>query len=149
MNQLGQVACEHFEEARATHKPTNELTHYLITAAQFYHQALELLPPNAVDDLAVAHNQLGNIYNDAGDLDRALTHYREAVRYFEAAGDVYHAATVRFNVAIGLANAGRVPDALAYAQAALQGFSTFGDRAAADIQDTQGLIALIQQQMQP
>lgn len=143
VGQLGQVAYEHFNEARAA----DQLTHHLQTAADFYHQALDLLPPNAVDSLAVAHNALGVIYRNAGDLDRALTHYREAIRYWEAAGNLYHSAGARFNVAIALLNAGRLQDALVYAQAALRGYFTFGDRAAADIQDTQGLIAKIEQAM--
>ena len=157
---LGTVAYERFKEARdATPTPALPLPgggsreevmrQHLNTALDYYHQALDLLPPNAVNDLAVAHNQLGNFYEGAGDLDRALTHYREAARYFEAAGAIYNAATVRRNVSLALLDTDRLADALAYAQAALRGFSTFGDRAADMIQRTQGLIALIQQKMQP
>jgi tetratricopeptide (TPR) repeat protein len=149
VGQLGYVAWERFKEARTANKPTNELTHYLTTALNYYHQALDLLPPDAVDDLAVTHNQLGLCYQDAGDLDRALTHYREAIRYDEMSGNTYEAAKHRRNVALALLNAGRLPDALEYAQAALRGFATFGDRAAADIQDTQGLIERIQKRMSP
>jgi tetratricopeptide (TPR) repeat protein len=144
LNQLGAVAYERFKEARAADKPAEEPLRYLNDAARFYHQALDLLPPNAVNDLAVTHNQLGAIYGDAGDLDRALSHYREAIRYFEGAGDLYQAAATRFNVAIDLANAGRRADALLYAQAALRNFATYGDRAAAEIAKTQGLIARIE-----
>ena len=115
---------------------------------EFYHQALDLLPPNAVDDLAVTHNALGVIYDGAvGDLDRALPHYREAIRYFEAAGDLYQAAGTRFNVAVGLMQAGRLEDAREYAYAALRNYQTYGDRAAAEIQQAQGLIAEIEQLM--
>jgi tetratricopeptide (TPR) repeat protein len=103
-----------------------------------------LLPPNAVDDLAVTHNMLGSIYGDAGDLDRAVSHYRESIRYKELTGDVYGAATARFNVAVDLAKAGRLDDALLYAQAALRNFATYSDAAAEMIQKTQGLIAEIQ-----
>jgi tetratricopeptide (TPR) repeat protein len=39
-----------------------------------------------VDNLAVVHHQPGNIYYDAGDLDRALPYYREAIRYEEMQG---------------------------------------------------------------
>ena len=60
-----------------------------------YHQALELIPEDAVSDRAVTHNQLGNAYSHAGDIDRALPHYREAIRYFELAGGVYDAARTR------------------------------------------------------
>jgi tetratricopeptide (TPR) repeat protein len=147
VGQLGLVAYERFQEARAANQPTSQLANLLNSAAQFYHQALDLLPPNAVDDLAVTHNMLGCIYGDASDLDRALHHYREAIRYAEAANNLYEAARYRFNVAIDLANAGRFEDALDYAQAALRNYSTFGDRAAADIQDTQQLIAEIEQDL--
>jgi tetratricopeptide (TPR) repeat protein len=145
LGQLGYVAWERFKEARAANQPTDQLTNHLNAAAQFYHQALDLTPPNAVDDLAVVHNQLGNIYQDAGDLDRALTHYRESIRYKEGAGNLYGAALTRFNVALALRNAGRLDDALEYAQAALRNYSTFGDRAAEETQKTQRLIAAIEQ----
>ena len=115
--------------ARPTSQPTN-CSRHLNAALGFYHQALDLLPPNAVDDLAVTHNQLGIIYDDAGDLDRALPHYREAIRYSRNAGNLYGAARTRFNVALALRNAGRLADALEYAQAALRNFATYGDRAA-------------------
>lgn len=123
------------------------LLRHLNDALGFYHQALDLLPPNAVDDLAVAHSMLGSIYGDAGDLDRAMMHYREAIRYDELGGNLYESGKHRFNVALGLANAGRFDDALAYARAALRNYETYGDRAAADIQDTQGLIAKIERAM--
>jgi tetratricopeptide (TPR) repeat protein len=141
---LGIVSSERFREARAADKPAEEPLRYLNDAAQFYRQALDLLPPNAVNDLAVTHNQLGLIYGDAGDLDRALSHYRESIRYEEMQGNLYGAAQTRFNVAIGLANAGRLADALLYAQAALRNFTTYGDRAAAEVQETQGLIEWIE-----
>jgi tetratricopeptide (TPR) repeat protein len=144
---LGNVARERFKEAWAAKRPEEELLQHINDAARFYHQALDLLPPDAVDDLAVTHNQLGLIYDNAGDLDRALPHWREAIRYFEAAGALYNAAKARFNVAVALAQVGRLADAREYAHAALRNFQTYGDRAAADIQDTQGLIAMIEREM--
>ncbi len=99
---LGYVANERFKEAREAKKPEAEVLKHLNDAVQFYQQSLNLLPPNAVNDLAVAHNQLGNIYNSAGDLDRALPHYREAIRYTEATGNLYQAGQIRFNVALAL-----------------------------------------------
>jgi len=147
LSQLGQVAYERFKEARAASEPEENLLRHLNDAVRFYNQALELLPSNAVDDLAVAHNQLGNIYGDAGDFDRALSHWRESIRYKEAACNIYGAATTRRNVAIGLANAGRFSDAREYAYAALRNFETYGDRAAQEIQETRGLIEEIGQRM--
>jgi len=143
---LGLVAYERFLEARRAGAPAERLLEHLNQAARFYHQALDMLPPDAVDDLAVMHNQLGNVYGDAGDLERSLHHYREAIRYFEAAGDVYHAAVARRNVAIAFAQAGRLADALDYARAALRGYESCHS-AAGDIRDTQGLIARIEAEM--
>jgi tetratricopeptide (TPR) repeat protein len=148
LSQLGLVAYERFKEARAANKPEEELLRHLNASVQFYQQALAMTPPNAVDDLAVVHNQLGVIYDEgAGDLDRALPHYRECIRYGEAAGNLYGAARTRFNVALALRDAGRLADAREYALAALRNFQTYGDRAAAEIQKTQGLIAEIERAM--
>ncbi len=91
------------------------------------------------------HNQLGIIYWRAGDIDRALQHYQQAIRYIVAAGDTFRAGQTRYNVAIALLQAGRLGDARAYAEAALTDFLSFGDRAADDIQKTEKLIALIDQ----
>jgi tetratricopeptide (TPR) repeat protein len=142
--QLGLVAYERFKDARTAKRPEQELLQHLNAAVGFYQQALTLLPPNAVNDLTVVHGMLGNIYGDTNDLDRALVHYRESIRLKEVAGNIYGAGITRRNVAIDLANAGRLNDALLYAQAALRNFATYGDRAAVDIQDTQRLIAQIE-----
>ena len=145
--QLGLVAYEHFMEARTAKRPEKELFQHLGDAVEFYQQALALFPPNAMDRLAVTHNQLGNIYDDVGDLDRALSHYREAIRHNEGTGNLYAAAQTRLNVALTLRDAGRLADAREYAYAALRNYQTYGDRAAADIQETQGLIAEIERVM--
>jgi tetratricopeptide (TPR) repeat protein len=147
VGQLGCVAWERFKEARAANEPEEELLRHLNTAAQFYHQALDLLPANAVDDLAVTHNQLGGVYFAAGDVERALHQAREAIRYEEMQGNLYGAAQSRGNVALALTQAGRLADAREYALAALRNYETYGDRAAAEIQRTQGLIAEIEQAM--
>jgi len=146
-NQFGLVAYERFNEARAAKQPEAELHHHLNEAVGFYHQALDLQPENAVNNLAVTHNQLGNIYDDAGDLDRALPHYRDAIRYAESGNNLYEAARTRLNVAVALMNAGRLSDAVEYARAALRNFETYGQAAAAEIQKTQQLLAKIEQAM--
>ena len=51
------------------------------------------------------------------------------------------------NVALALVRAGRLADAREYAHAALRNYQTYGDRAAADIQETQELIAEIEGEM--
>jgi tetratricopeptide (TPR) repeat protein len=50
--QLGYVAFERFHEARSAGRPAAELVGHLNTALGFYHQALDLLPANAINDLA-------------------------------------------------------------------------------------------------
>lgn len=82
LNQLGYVAYERFEEAMTAKKPEKELLSHINDALQYYNKALEMTPSNAVNGLAVTHNQLGLIYRDVGDLDQALSHYRTiAIRY--------------------------------------------------------------------
>ncbi len=141
--QLGSVALERFLDAREAGRPEQELLEHLNQAVRHYHDALDLLPANAVADRTMTHAQLGNVYGDAGDRDRALPHYREAIRLAEQTGDVYTAAKLRFNVAFFLAPSGRFDEALAYARAALQNCQSFGPRASALAENTQRLIAEI------
>jgi tetratricopeptide (TPR) repeat protein len=96
----------------------------------------------------VTHNQLGAIYYDAGDLDRALSHYRDSIRYNEVAGNLYSAALTRYNVALVLIRSGRFVDALDYANAALHNYETYGEGAAEKIQKTRNLIAQIEKALQ-
>lgn len=121
---------------------------FLNQAAGWYYEALELLPEDAVDDMAGIHNELGRVYNEAGDLDRALPHNQKAIRYREAQGDLYGASDTRYNAALGLASAGRFADALAYAEEALRGYASYGECAAADVAETRELIEQIQRAMQ-
>ncbi len=144
-SQLGIVALVRCRDARQAREPYDTLLVHFNTAAENFFQALTLLPADAVSSLAVAHNALGNTYGEAGDLDHALPHYRNAIGYYEQAGDVYNAGATRFNMAVALTEAGRFQDALEYARAARRNFATFGDRALEDIQKTDRLIAQIEQ----
>lgn len=134
-------------DARAARQPAEEVLRHINEALQLYQQALELTPSDAVYDLAVMHNQLGNIYNSVDDCDHALPHYRDAIYYFEATGALYNAAVSRFNVAGALHGAGRLADAQEYAYAALRNFETFGGRATEMIRSTQRLIEEIEQDL--
>ena len=145
LGQLGFVAFERSKEAREAGKPEREVLGHLKEAVRLYGEALELIPPNAIGDLAVGHNALGAIFADAGKLDDALRHYREAIRYEEMQGNLYGAAQTQHNVAVALAKAGRLADAKEYALAALRNYQTYGDRAADKIQKTLQLIGLIEQ----
>jgi tetratricopeptide (TPR) repeat protein len=141
LGQLGSVAYERFRQTRASEQPEAELLRHFNEAARLYHEALGLLPPDAVDDLAVAHHQLGAIYRDDGDLDRALPHDQKSIHYEEVQGNLYGAAQTRYNVAVGLLAAGRRADALEYAEAALRGFEPYGEGAKGDIEDARRLVA--------
>ncbi|WP_295440815.1 tetratricopeptide repeat protein [uncultured Thiodictyon sp.] len=141
--QLGAVAWEQAYEAKAA-GDAQQVSTRVREALGHYHQALDLLPADAVNSLSVAHNQLGMIYKNIGQLDQALPHYQQAIRLFEGAGDHHHAAAARYNVAIALLQANRHTDALDYARAALQGFQRYGERAQRDIDDAQALIRHIQ-----
>ncbi|MEI7644831.1 MAG: CHAT domain-containing protein [Chloroflexales bacterium] len=144
MGQLGYVARENFLEAQQAGEPEAVLLEHLNNALRAYQEVLGMFPPDAVNELATAHNQLGLIYMNAGQIDQAVVHYREAIRYNEQAGDLYGAAQTRENVAIAYANAGRLADALLFAQAALRNFVQFGPAAAQAAAKVQGLIARIE-----
>ena len=145
VGQLGMVARERFKGARTAKRPVEEIARHLAEAARLYEQALEMMPATAVTERGTFHNQLGNTYQDAGDIDRALHHYQQDIRCCEQTGDIFGAGQTRENVGIALLNAGRLSDARAYADAALANYRTFGDRAANDIQSTERLIARIDQ----
>jgi len=141
--QLGAVAYQRFSDGRKAAKPGAELRGHLNSALGLYMQALDLFPPNAIGDLAVIHHQIGNIYNAAGDLDRALEHYRKSIGFEESAGNIFGAAQSRYIVASALAQGGRFADAKEYAVAALRNYETYGAGASKEIQNTLELIAQI------
>jgi tetratricopeptide (TPR) repeat protein len=145
IGQMGRIALDRFLEAREAKRPIEELARHLGEAARLYEQSLEMLPGTDITTRGTVHNQLGIIYRNAGDADRALRHYQEAIRCRELRNDFFSAGHTRHNVALALLNAGRPHDALAYAEAALANFLSFGERAAAEIQKTEGLIAGIKE----
>jgi tetratricopeptide (TPR) repeat protein len=147
VGQLGLVAYERFLEARTAKRSSEEIARHITEAAQLYERALDMIPATAVTERGIAHNQLGIIYRNAGDIDRALHHYRRSIQYGDKAGNIFLAGERRANVAIALRGAGRLSDARAYAEAALANFRTFGDRAADPIQKTERMIAQINEEL--
>ena len=146
LSELGYIALERFLQGREAKEADEVLSTHLNNAFQFYQRALALTPPDAIASLAVKHSALGGIYSEAGDLENALIHWREAIRYKETLGDLYDAARSRYAIAEALANVGRFADARDYADAALSNFETY--RATDWIQKTRGLIEWIEQQTQ-
>ena len=64
LGQLGAVAWEQAKEAQAA-GDAQQVNTQVRAALGHYHQALDLLPADAVNDLSVTHNQLGLIYDRA------------------------------------------------------------------------------------
>jgi tetratricopeptide (TPR) repeat protein len=122
LKQLGSVAHCRFVETAKARRPAEECLKYLSQARDCTEQALNLTPANAARDLATTHNQLGNIYRDVGEIQMALHHYRESIRYWEGMQGRFQAGQNRYNAAITLAMAGHFPDARDWAQAALRDF---------------------------
>jgi len=105
----------------------------------------ENIPPTAVSELAAVHNALGNVYRHAGRFGEAQRHFQEAIRYKDYLGDHYNAAQNRRNVAFSFAEAGRLSDALEYAQSAKEKFEACGPAGAEEVQKTQDLINWIEE----
>jgi tetratricopeptide (TPR) repeat protein len=145
LNQLGHVAFQRFREAREAHRPGKEILDLLNQALKRHLEALELLPCNAVPDLAVTHQGLSLIYGNAGDIKNAREHYDKAIGHFEQTCDLHGAAGTRLHFAIALANTGRLEDARLYAHVALRNLEGYGEGAASRRQQIQDLLALIEQ----
>jgi hypothetical protein len=100
------------------------------------------------------HSELGDLYQEVGQIEPAREHYERAAQYFEQTGNHYHAGFTRYNLALMYRDAAgreRTPArrrdlllrAAAYAQASLRDFQHYQGRAAADEADAQGLIDAI------
>ncbi|MBZ5729058.1 MAG: CHAT domain-containing protein [Acidobacteriia bacterium] len=120
LGQLGLVAYRRFLYTRTAGGPSQEYVVYLTKAQNYYVQALELFPANAVRELATVHNALGAVCRAAGQIDDALRHYRVSIRYSEAMQDRFNAGRSRRNSAGTLVDAGNFADARDWAQSALR-----------------------------
>jgi tetratricopeptide (TPR) repeat protein len=144
--QLGNVVYERYRDALDAGAEQETLLRWLNDAASAYQRALNLIPPGAVNELAVAHGALGVIYDGSGHADRALAHHQKAIYYNELQDNTYGAGVIRLNAAAGLARAGRRHDALLFARAALRDFETVGPGAAAKAERTRQLITDLEQE---
>lgn len=147
LGQLGSVAKDRFMEARKANQPPQECLGHLTKAEQYYKQALAMFPAGAVEGLAITHNQLGLIYAYAGQIDLALRHYREAIRYKENMQDRFGAGQTRHNAALALARTGRFDDAHEWAQAALRDHQAAGN-ADQEVVETLRLLEWIESSLQ-
>jgi tetratricopeptide (TPR) repeat protein len=146
IGQLGNLAYERLNDARAAGAPDEQLLRHLNDAADAYHKKLGLLPDNAVGELAVTHHGLGTIYGDAGDIATALGHFQRAISYRERQDDRYGAGWARLNAALTLAQAGRRQDALLYARAALRDYDAVGPGAASRADQARQLVTELEQE---
>jgi tetratricopeptide (TPR) repeat protein len=145
LNSLGAVALERFDDASAAGDPEPVLLGHLNAALRMYQRALELTPASDHEGRAVTENQLGTVYQRAGDVPGALTHYQRSIRHEEARGNIYGAGQTRHNIALLLAADNRVSDALHYARAALENYQQAGPGAGADAAHAARLIANLEQ----
>ncbi len=145
LGSLGAVAYERFRSARETDAPESTLLKHLNAALTGYLQALDLIPAEDAENLAITHHQIGVIYRQAGETRQALHHYQQSVQHEEARGNIYGAGQTRQAIAVLLAGDDRPHDALLYAQAALKDFERTGPGAAQDAAATRELIARLEQ----
>ena len=145
---LGNIAMWRFDEAQEQSAPNEQLIELLHKALSHYVAALKLIPTNAMNALAMTHNNIGLVYERAGDLERALEHYDDSIRYEQMQNNQYGAGQTQHNVAVALYNAKQLVRARRYAEAALGSFAPYGAGASAVVEKTQGLIALIDEGLQ-
>jgi tetratricopeptide (TPR) repeat protein len=99
----------------------------LLRAEQSLLQAEQwLLDYSTVEDQALVHSELGNVYTYLGKPDTALAHFQQALKYDDQAGKHRDAANLRFNVALMLGNGKQFKEAIQYALAALSGYERLG-----------------------
>jgi tetratricopeptide (TPR) repeat protein len=141
---LANVAYRRFRDARASDAPDAELLAHLNTALAGHRQALTLLPPDHHELRATAHNQLGVLYANAGDIAQAVRHYQQSIQHEETRDNFYGAGQSRYNIALLYHRVGRRSDARAYARAALDNFRSIGPGAADDVRDAEVLLRALQ-----
>jgi tetratricopeptide (TPR) repeat protein len=145
--QLGRIAWVRFNDARKSERPEPELRRYLNDARMYYQAALEHDPPEDHATLARHHEELGHISQAVGDFERALPHYREAIRYYDLCGNLQAASAGRFNLGIDLRNAGRLAEARKLALMAREGFQRLGKSENEMLQRTNALLEHIDQKL--
>lgn len=98
IKQIGMVHHSRFREAREREDPEEMLLHAQ-AAERHYLEGLRLCPKDALTSLSPMHCQLGNLYQEVGQLDRAREHYELDAKYEEKAGNHFGAGQTRSNMA--------------------------------------------------
>ena len=115
---LGQVSWERFRTSRQGERPESELIRHLADSRQYYQRAIEHDASSDYENLARHNLQYGHASYSMGDIDRAVPHYREAIRYEQLRQNTFGAAKTRFNLSIALRDVGRLGESRKYAVAA-------------------------------
>ena len=124
---LGQTSWERFRGARNRDRPEAELIRHLTDSRQYFERAIENAPAYDHESLAQYNLLYGHVSYSLGDIDRALPHYREAIRHDQLLGDTLGVAKTRFNLAIALRDLGRLGEARKYATAAFDDIKSVED----------------------
>ncbi len=132
---LGQTAWHRFRAARSRERPEAELVRHLTDARQYFERAIENAPAYNHEALAQYNQLYGHVSYSLGDIDRALPHYREAIRHDQLLGNALGAAKTRFNLAIALRDIGRLGEARKYATAAFDNIKEVEDPATEHLLD--------------
>jgi tetratricopeptide (TPR) repeat protein len=146
LGSLAAVALERFNDARAAGQADQAvLLKHLNDALRGYQEVLALASVDDHDSRGVRENQIGTVYQRAGDTGQALLHYQRAIQHNEARSDIFRAGQTRHNVAILLRRDGRISEALRYARTALDNFRQVGSGAAAEIAQAEQFVADLEQ----
>jgi len=128
MTQLAQVKYTQLEQMLRAHADREAVTQLWHATADLLDEAFRLLPSQAIRDLAVVHEIAGHLFGLlVGQTDRAMYHYQQQIRIYEKLGQLYMMAGARLTAARTLATAGRLDDAVMFAEQALQDFGRSGD----------------------
>jgi tetratricopeptide (TPR) repeat protein len=145
LDELGRVALERFDDALEAGEAEPVLLEHLNAALRSYQQALDITPADDHQKRGITENQLGTVYDQAGDIRNALRHYQQSIKHKETRGDVFGAGLTRENIALLLADDGRISDALLYARAAMDNYQQAGSGAADCVARARQLIAQLEQ----
>ena len=145
LGSLGTVAIERFKDGRAAGQAVPALLEHLNAALRNYRQVLDLTPAEDHLHRGTTENQLGSVFRWAGDTSQALRHFQRSLQHHEARGDVYTAGRTRYNIALTLAESGRISDALQYARASLDNYEQVGPGAADRVALARRLIVDLEQ----
>ena len=145
LESLGSVALARFDDAQAAGESEPVLLEHLNAALRSCQQSLDLTPIDDHQARGVREDKLGNVFHQAGDTSQALRHYQRAIQHEETRGNIYAAGRSRYNIALLLAGAGRIGDALHYARAALDNYQQAGPGAADRADHARELIADLEQ----